>query len=189
MSDPHRANWDQRHRDQPVGNAEPFLLEMLPRLPHGLALDIAAGRGRNALALARAGNRVVAVDFSLEATRSLLVNARAERLPLWPVAANLDNFSLKPGSFDIIVNINFLERAIFPAMLRALKPGGKLLVDTFLTDQAAIGHPRDPRFLLQHDELRALVSGLQIEEHREGPVDYPKRARAFRASVLARRIT
>ncbi|HYK64559.1 MAG TPA: class I SAM-dependent methyltransferase, partial [Patescibacteria group bacterium] len=170
-----------------AGDAEPFLIEMLARLPGGLALDVAAGRGRNALALARAGLSVVAVDFSGEAMRLLAGNARAARLPIWPVVANLDRFHLKDESFDAIVNINFLDRALFPEFVRALRPGGMLIADTFLVDQAAIGHPRDPRFLLAHGELRTLARGLEVEEYREGLVTYPNGDRTYRASLAARR--
>ena len=134
---------------------------MLARIPRGVALDVAAGRGRNALALARAGVKVVAVDFSAEAMRILAATARAAQLAIWPVVANLDSFHLKDESFDAIVNINFLDRALFPKFVRALRPGGVLIADTFLVDQATIGHPRDPRFLLGHGELRALADGLE----------------------------
>lgn len=61
------AGWDERHRGQPVGEPEPFLVEMMAHIPCGIALDVAAGRGRNTLAIARAGIRVVAVDFSAPA--------------------------------------------------------------------------------------------------------------------------
>jgi len=187
MSEPRAAEWDERHRGKPAGAAEPFLAAMLARIPRGTALDIAAGRGRNAVALARAGLAVVAVDFSSEALRILAATAQTARLAIWPVVANLDSFHLKDESFDVIVNINFLERTLFPKFVRALRPGGMLLADTFLVDQATIGHPRDPRFLLAHGELRALANGLEIEEYREGPVTYPNGERAFRASIAARR--
>ena len=187
MSEAQRADWEQRHRGKPAGEAEPFLAEMLARMPRGVGLDVAAGRGRNSLALARAGLRVVAVDFSAEAMRLLAATARAERLAIWPVVANLDSFHLKDESFDAIVNINFLDRTLFPNFARALRPGGVLIADTFLVDQAAIGHPRDPRFLLGHGELRALAGGLEVEEYREGLVTYPNGDHAYRASMLARR--
>jgi tellurite methyltransferase len=187
MSDSKRAEWERRHRGQPIGEPEPFLVEMLARLPRGIALDVAAGRGRNAIAMATAGIRVAAVDYSVEAMRSLSIAASEKRLPVWPVVANLDSFSIRAESLDLIVNINFLDRALFREFISALKPGGVLLVDTFLIDQAAIGHPRDPRFLLGHGELRALTAGLEIEEYREGEVIYQNGTRAFRASMLARR--
>jgi SAM-dependent methyltransferase len=188
MSDSWRTDWDERHRGQPPGDAEPFLVAMLARLPRaGLALDVAAGRGRNALALARAGMRVVAVDRSMEAMRSVAATARSRRLAIWPVVANLDSFHLKDESFDVIVNINFLDRALFPQFVRALRPGGILIAETFLVDQAAISPPRDPRFLLGHGELRALADGLEIEEYREGLTAHPGAQRTFRASMAARR--
>jgi tellurite methyltransferase len=167
--------------------AEPFLIEMLARLPRGIALDVAAGRGRNALAMARAGIGVVAVDWSHPAMMALGAIARAERLALWPIVANLDSFHFKDESFDAIVNINFLDRALFPKFSRALKPGGVLVAETFLIDQASIGHPSNPRFLLAHGELRDLVANLEIEEYREGLVNSPHGIQAFRASVVARR--
>jgi tellurite methyltransferase len=188
MSEAHRADWDARHRGRPGGEAEPFLAAMLARIPRGLALDVAAGRGRNAIALARAGLAVVAVDFSVEAMRTLAATAQAARLAVWPVVANLDSFHLKDESFDAIVNINFLDRALFPKFGRALRPGGVLIAETFLVDQAAIGHPRDPRFLLDHGELRALAGRLEVEDYREGVTIYPNGDRAFRASMVARRI-
>ena len=187
MSGAGHAGWDERHRGKAAGEAEPFLVEVLARIPRGVALDVAAGRGRNALALARVGLEVVAVDYSVEAMRLLAATAREAELAVWPIVANLDNFHLKDESFDAIVNINFLDRALFPNFVRALRPGGVLIADTFLVDQAAIGHPRDPRFLLAHGELRALAGDLEIEEYREGPVTYPKGERAFRASIVARR--
>jgi tellurite methyltransferase len=187
MSEAGHAEWDDCHRGKPAGDAEPFLTAMVARIPRGVALDVAAGRGRNAIALARAGMRVVAVDFSAEAMRLLAATAQAERLTIWPVVANLDNFHLKDESLDAIVNINFLDRALFPQFERALRPNGILIADTFLVDQAALGHPRDPRFMLARGELRTLAGGLDVEEYREGLVTYPNGDHAWRASIVARR--
>ena len=187
MSDSHRAEWDERHRGKSVGDAEPFLVAMLPKMPRGRALDVAAGRGRNALALARNGLRVVAVDYSAEALRLLAATACAEQLAIWPVVANLGSFHLKDESFDAIVNINFLERRLFAEYLRALRPAGVLIAETFLIDQAEIGHPRNPRFLLAHGELRELARGLDVDEYREGLVTDPSGERAYRASIAARK--
>src|SRR5579863_644668 len=69
----------------PIAEPEPFVVEMIPRMPRGVALDVAAGRGRNALAMARAGIRVVAVDWSHPAMKALGAAARSERLAVWPV--------------------------------------------------------------------------------------------------------
>jgi 2-polyprenyl-3-methyl-5-hydroxy-6-metoxy-1,4-benzoquinol methylase len=78
MSEAGPAGWDERHRGKPAREAEPFLVEVLARIPRGVALDVAAGRGRNALPLARAGMQVVAVDYSVEAMRLLAATARID---------------------------------------------------------------------------------------------------------------
>ncbi len=189
MSLDRRTKWNETHRGKSsAGDAEPFVIKMLPLLPRGgLALDVAAGRGRNSIPIARAGMRVVAPDFSEVAMRTLAEIARAERLPIWPVLADFDRFALRDCSFEAIINVNFLDRALFPHFARALKPGGILLAETFLIDQAASGHPRDPRFMLKHYELRELMAGLELLRYREGLVTYPDGSRAWRASAVARR--
>jgi tellurite methyltransferase len=183
-----RGGWEDRHRSAGTpGAAEPFLLEMLPLLPRGRALDVAAGRGRNSLAMARAGFGVAAVDYAESGLRIAQAAARAERLPVWPVVADATRFPIRAASYDVIVNINFLERGLFEALKAGLKVGGMLLVDTFLVDQAAIGHPRDPRYLLEHFELNAMLAGLDVLRYREGLTVYADGANAWRASALAER--
>ena len=137
-----RAYWDGRHRvERSMGNPEPFVREVLPLLPKsGIALDIGAGRGRHAIALADHGLSVVAVDYSSEAIRALSGLAHAHPATIWPLLADLDTFPFEPQSLDVIVNVNFLDRDLFPAFIRALKPGGMLLADTFSIE--ALGHPR-----------------------------------------------
>ncbi len=189
MTSDQRTKWNETHRGKSsAGDAEPLVVEMLPLLPRGgLVLDVAAGRGRNTIPIARAGMRVIAVDFSEVALRTLAEIARSEPLPIWPVLADFDRFALRDRSFDAIINVNFLDRALFPEFAHALKPGGILLAETFLIDQAEIGHPKDPRFLLKHYELRELVAGLELLRYREGLVTYPDGSHAWRASAVARR--
>lgn len=189
MTSAERIKWEEAHRGKPAGGEpEPFVAEMMTLLPRGgLVLDVAAGRGRNAIALARAGMLVVAADFSAVAMRALVELARAERLEIWPLLADFDKFALRDRSLDAIIDVNFLDRSLFPEFARALKPGGILLAETFLVDQADIGHPTDPRFLLKHYELRDLIGDLELIRYREGLVAYPDGSRAWRAGAVARR--
>jgi len=184
-----RTRWNEAHRGKSAGEPEPFLVEMMPLLPRGgLVLDVAAGRGRNARALARAaGMRVVAADFSDVAMPILANLARSEQLPIFPLLTDFDRFAFRDRVFDAIVDVNFLDRALFRDFVRALKPGGILIAETFLVDQAEIGHPKDPRFLLKHHELRELIGDLELLRYREGLVVYPDGARAWRAGAVARR--
>lgn len=189
MNQARRATWDERHRATPPGDPEPSVLELLPLMAPGLALDVASGTGRNSIALARAGWRVIAADFSFAALSTLGAIARRERLAIDAVAADLEeSFPFRRGAFDLIINVSYLDRALVPELKAALRPGGTLLFDTFLIDEAATGgHLRDRRFTLDHYELRTLLEGLELMRYREGLVAYPNGKRAWRASALARR--
>src|SRR5258705_7532988 len=95
MSEPEHAKWDERHRGQPVGEPEPFLVEMIPRIRRGgIVLDVAAGRGRNAIAMARVGNRAGAGDFLGSAMRAPALPAGGLHLGGWPAGASLGRFYL-----------------------------------------------------------------------------------------------
>lgn len=187
MSEVSHQVWDRRHQDKTAGEPEPFVVEMLPLLRRGLALDVAAGRGRHSLALARAGFSVVAVDYSAVGIAKLAGAARRERLPIRCVVGDLTACPLRPAGFDLILNVNFLDRSLIPRFKHELEPGGALLVDTFLVDQAGLGHPSDPRHLLGHWELRDLLAGLKLARYREGLTVYADGTRAWRASALALR--
>lgn len=186
-TDDSRSGWEARHHGREAGGEpEPFLREVLPLLPsRGIALDVAAGRGRHCLPLADRGLTIVAVDYAQEAMRILGGLVHARKAPIWPVVADLDTFPIRDESLDLIVNVNYLDRALFPKFRQALKPGGMLLADTFLIDQAAIGHPKNPRFMLDHYELHALLDRFEIVRYREGLMVYPDETRAWRASALA----
>src|SRR5580700_11971726 len=61
------SDWDARHRAATQGSVvEPasFVLELLPLLPRGPALDLACGTGRHTLLLAARQQPVTAVDSS-----------------------------------------------------------------------------------------------------------------------------
>lgn len=187
MSQSSRASWEERHREQRMGAPEPFVAEMLPVLPRGLALDVAAGTGRHSLLLARAGFRTHAVDFSLPAMTNLAAAAARDNLPVFPLVADLDDYPLPSRHYDAILNTTFLDRQLIPRLKNALKIGGALLFDTFLIDQAETGHPRNPAFMLGHYELRELLSGLEIVRYREGMTVYPSGEHAWRAGAVALR--
>ncbi len=168
-----------------LAEPEPFVLEVLPRLPKGLVLDVACGTGRHSVLLASVGNRVVAVDNSLAVLAVLHDVAKKLQLPIYPVAADLGRFPLPVDTFDVIVNVNFLCRPLVAELKRALKPGGMLVFDTFLIDQAEIGRPRNPAFLLRHWELREMLADLELLEYREGLASRHDGRRSWRASALA----
>jgi tellurite methyltransferase len=191
MNHERRAKWEERHSVGMPGDPEPSVAEMMHLLPRGRALDIAAGTGRNSIALARAGFRVIAADFSRPGLRTIAEIARRENLAITPLLVDLEQgFPFRPNSFDSIVNVSYLDRDLLPLLKTALRPGGALLFDTYLideADEAGHGHLRNSSFTLNHYELRALLSNLELIRYREGLVAYPNGKRAWRAMALARR--
>ena len=137
------------------------------------ALDLAAGRGRHALALAGAGLAVTAIDRD-EARMARLADL-ASRLGL---AIETDVRDLETGAidlgnacYDFVIVTNYLHRPLMPVVVRAVAPGGVLLYETFTSVQAARGAPTNPDYLLTPGELPRLVAPLEVIRQREGDVD------------------
>jgi len=124
------------------------------------------------------------VDRDEAALSGLADDARALGLPVETAVVDLEAGPVDLGerAFDLIVVVHYLHRPLFPALARALRPGGVLLYETFTTAQAERGHPRNPEYLLQPGELARLVAPLQVIRSREG--DHEGRCVA---SVAARR--
>jgi SAM-dependent methyltransferase len=147
-------------------------------------LDVASGRGRHALLLAARGWDVHAVDRDATALAALGARARAQGVLVQTACVDLerDEADLGENRYGTILVFNYLHRPLFPAIRRALAPGGVLLYETFTIGQRERGHPRNPAYLLQDGELPRLVAPLAILRSREG--DYGGR---LVASVAARK--
>ncbi len=139
---------------------------------------MACGSGRHALLLAAAGFDVHAIDRDAATIEALRAAAGKLGLTLRAQVRDLEAGGADPAAplgpalaYDLIVVVHYLHRPLFPALVRALAPGGLLLCETFTVDQAARGHPKNPAFLLEHGELPRLVSPLKIVRQREGEFD------------------
>lgn len=172
MSDADRAHRDDRHPRQGAAARPPseFLVRCLRGLPPGRALDVAAGEGRNALLLARCGFAVDAIDASARALASLREAAARESLAVNTIEADLEHAVLPARTYDLVANIRYLQRSLFPALARSLRRGGHLVFETFLWPQRMRGHPRNPAYLLAPGELPRAFSELEIIEYEEGLV-------------------
>lgn len=146
----------------------PFVLEHLGLAPPGPALDVAAGRGRHSLAIARTGRPVEAIDRDPAACAALLTAARAARLTVRVVCADLERFPLPVARYALVVDTLYLERGLMPSLRRSLRPGGLLVLETFTREQLRTGHPRNPAFMLEPGEILRLTEGLEVIGLREG---------------------
>lgn len=184
-----RDEWESRYGEATDAGIRPpsrFLVEVLPLLPTGRALDVACGDGRNALHLARHGWRVEAIDFAHAGLARLLAIARRESLPVLAVQADLEQFPLPRGRYDVVVNVRYLQRSLFDALKASLRSGGTVVFETFIRDQQQLGHPRNPAFLLERGELADRFSDFDILRFDEGRFETENGA-AFLARLLARR--
>ena len=192
MSTDDRIRWDQQHlnssgADQPAA----FLREIIEsdswQVVYGTALDIACGKGRNAMYLAQRGFAVTALDISMVALDEGRCQALRHELQIDWQQRDLETDGLVGGPFDLIINFNYLQRSLWGSIRQMLKPGGHVIFETYLVDQAVIGHPKNPDYLLRHNELLASFEGFRVLFCREGKfVD--GHARAFRASIFAQKI-
>ncbi len=169
---PSRRRWDQRYATfSPTARAEPipFVAACLPKLPgRGRALDVAAGAGRHAIALARRGLLVDAVDISWQGLR--LAQQRAIEANLIPgqqirfIVADVERPWLPHGCYEVIVVALFLCRSLFPLIKERLAPGGWLVYETFIADPetALPGHSMRREFLLERNELKEAFSDFEI---------------------------
>jgi SAM-dependent methyltransferase len=161
-----------------------WLVQHADLLPaQGTALDVACGSGRHALWLGARGLVTTALDRDAAAVAAVNEAARTLHAPVTALVRDLEtgDVSLGDAAYDVIVVVHYLHRPLCPALVRALRPGGLLIYETFTRAQAARGKPTNPAFLLESGELPRLVAPLEILREREG--DYDGR---FVASVVAR---
>ncbi len=169
----------------PVSGPSSWLVANTALVPPGSrTLDVACGRGRHALLLAGAGYMVRAIDRDAARVERLGALARRLRLPLDAEIVDLENgdADLGDGEWGLVLVFRYLHRPLFPALVRALRPGGVLLYETFTNEEGPSGTPTSPEFLLEPGELPELVAPLDVIRQREG--EYEGR---HVASVAARK--
>ena len=184
-----RRHWEDRYADpqRAAGRSSEFVLAALPPAAAGArALDVAAGDGRHAIALARRGYAVTAIDLAHAGLRRLRDAARREGLGVDVVQADLEAFPLPRNRYDVAVVTFYLQRDLFAPLAQSLVGGGLVIVETFLADQRHLGHPRNPAFLLERGELRDRFAGFEILACEEGLLETGGE-RAYLARLAARK--
>jgi tellurite methyltransferase len=169
-----RIKWNQRYSGEryyfsfaPSGFLARSFPSILPLLAGRRALDIACGEGRNAIFLAQQGFSVDAVDIAERGLERGERRAAEVGVEVNFILADLEDHRLT-GTYDLIVNFNFLLRPLIPQMIDHLAPGGVLVMETIMDTPALPGeHKRE--FLLQPGELERLFAGedgtiLTVEE-------------------------
>ncbi len=162
------------------GAPSAFLVENIDLLPKGCALDVAMGRGRNAVYLAGRGFEVEGVDISAEALEAAKALARQSGVRLTARLKDLEkDVFIEKDAYDLIICFNYLYRPLMPALKAALRTGGMLVYETYIVDQAQFGRPRNPKHLLEHNELLNLFRDFRCLRYREGILEHRKAIAGF----------
>jgi tellurite methyltransferase len=156
MAEKDREKWDSKYL-QHIGNLAPSkLLEtFIDHAPPGKALDIACGNGRNSIFLSKHGFTVDAVDISTVATKSL-----REQAGINVQCMDIDEWTIPENSYELIINIRFLDRRLFPMIVKGLKPGGLLIFESFTGG-------KNEQFNLRPNELLYVFEGLHVIYYEE----------------------
>jgi SAM-dependent methyltransferase len=151
------------------------------------ALDVAMGRGRHALLLARHGFQTFGVDVKCDAVHDAMESAAREGLVIRGWCADLTVSPLPVGAFDVVVVARYLQRDLFDAIKASLRPRGCVIYETFTVAQLAHGvGPKSPNHLLKPGELRSIFADWDVlfyEELDDVEVDAPEAV----ARLVARR--
>ena len=170
--------WEARYGvDEYVYGTDPndFLVEAVQGLSTGRTLCIADGEGRNGVYLASLGHEVTSVDLTETGMAKAARLAEAKGVDLTTVVADITDYDLGEGQWDLIVSIFAhmpppIRRGLHGRIARALAPGGRFVLEAYTPDQVGrgTGGPPNPELTMTlaglHDELTdmTIVEGREI---------------------------
>jgi tellurite methyltransferase len=159
----------------------PFLVENVHLLPKGKVLDIAMGEGRNGVYLATQGFEILGLDISEKGLGKAHSLAKKNNVTIETKVVDLESFTLKPNSYDVILCTYYMQKDLFKQFQSALKPGGMIVVETYNVDY--MKYVRfNRKWALDTNELLDLFKGLRIIRYQ----DYDDGKEAY-SSIIAQK--
>ncbi len=175
--------WQTRYAtpEYAFGKSPNYFLESCKRLlpRSGRALAVADGEGRNGVWLAEQGLDVVSIDFSPAAQRKAKALAAERDVKVTFELVDVHNWNYPSAAFDVVAEIftqfsNPADRARkWAGMLKALKPGGLLIIQGYTPKQLeyGTGGPKEIENLYTRAMLEQEFGGLRelslVEEERD----------------------
>jgi len=159
------TRWDEKYRAGygANGTPEPALTKAIADISPGVALDLACGRGRNAVYLASRRWAVTALDSS-----QVAINEVPSPIDARCIDLESPDFQIVPGAYDLICDCYYLHRPLFPQIRAGLKSGGLFVgVIPMIDDDPAIS-PLNPAYLCEPGELQSLFADWEIRHSYEG---------------------
>ena len=176
MGSDDRLRWNQRYeRLEEASDGPPappaWLAEIDDLVPgQGAGLDLAAGRGRLALWMARRGLLVTAVDVSGVGLRLLREAAGREHLSVVTEELDLEVDLPPSGPFALATLFFYKQEGLLARACKTLLPGGCLIAE-LPTVRNLERHDRPPRpYLVEANQLLDEARSLEMEVfyYREG---------------------
>ena len=171
----------------------PFETACLPFM-HGRVLDFGCGLGNLAIAAARRGMDVTAVDASEAAITHIRNTAEAANLRIDAQCADIGNYAIT-GSFDTIAAIGLLM--FFPkdkalALLTRIQThvagGGSAIINVLTEDTTFMGMFQPGHFhLFGKNELRERFAGWKILHDAHDDFAAPEGSRKAFATLVAQK--
>ncbi|MCA9643027.1 MAG: class I SAM-dependent methyltransferase [Polyangiaceae bacterium] len=166
--------WDQRYADaEYVYGTEPndFLKETAEvHLPRGGAvLCLAEGEGRNGVYLAGLGFKVTGVDGSSVGLQKAQRLAQQRGVEIATIVSDLADYDLGEQRWDGVVSSwchtpPELRKQLHAAVVRALKPGGALILESYTPQQLEYktGGPPNAEWMMTLEGLKQELAGLEF---------------------------
>ena len=117
--------------------------------------------------LAESGFDVEAVDISAQAIAVGRAEADRRGLDIRWVVHDLDDASLAEGAYDLITVIRYVNRRLWPRLLRSLAPDGWLIIEHHFLTEVDVEGPSTPDFRLRPQELLRAFESLRIVFYEE----------------------
>jgi tellurite methyltransferase len=168
MSAEDRIRWDKIYRERkgkPYPPPDPLLYEVVPPPlhPESRALDFASGMGQNGLWMASQGYIVDLMDISREAlaiARGEMAMRNLRNVNL--LQMDVEEVELEEARYDVVCVFRYLKRDLLPQLAKTIKPGGRIIYETYNLSYLSIVPGFNVDFLLQSGELQAVFSVWQI---------------------------
>ena len=142
------------------------------------ALEVASGKGRNALYLASLGYQVFAIDCAFNGLAPGQASAKRLGLPMESIVCDLETYQFPEHSFDLVSVIRFLQRPLFDSIAAWVKPGGLLFYKTFNRNHLLSHQKFNPDYVVEPGELNSAFPDFDIlasdycsgEDLKENPI-------------------
>jgi 2-polyprenyl-3-methyl-5-hydroxy-6-metoxy-1,4-benzoquinol methylase len=143
-----------------------FLVEVTKGLKPGRSLDVGMGQGRNTIFLAQQGWDSVGFDPADRAVAAAQAQAAKLGVKITTSTVRAEDFDWGEAKWDLIVLSYVGGREYKEKVIRALKPGGMVVVEAFHRDATKTG-PIGGAVVFDTNELLQLFGSLRVVRYED----------------------